>query len=229
MTKIAVISDIHSNLDAFKVVLKEIRQLGINDIYCCGDIVGYGAEPNECVELVRKNEIISVKGNHDISCVNLQDKELFNQFGRVAIEWSSKKLTEENKQFLFNLPKHLKLKKIYLVHGSPINPIWEYVLPDASKSYLKRLIKETKQDIDVLIMGHTHIPFIKEIKDKLIINPGAVGQPRDNNPKASFCILDAKTKKTEIKRVEYNIKKTAEKIKKAGLPEFLAERLFKGI
>ena len=119
MTKIAVIADIHSNLEAFKTILKEIKKIGTKKIYCCGDIVGYGSEPNECVELVRKNKIISVKGNHDIGCVNFQDKELFNQWGKVAIEWSNKILSEENKRFLLKLPEHIEAEGVYFVHGSP--------------------------------------------------------------------------------------------------------------
>ncbi len=226
MTKIAIIADIHSNLEALKTVLKEIKKLDIKKIYCCGDIVGYGAEPNECVELISENKIISVKGNHDIGAVNLHDIELFNQWGRAAIKWSNKELSEENKRFLFKLPEFLQEEGVYFVHGSPRNSLWEYVYPDYSVWDFREFFKKAGKDI--LVMGHTHIPFVRDFKGKLAVNPGSVGQPRDGNSKASFCILDTAKKKAEIKRVEYNIKKTADKIKKAGLPVFLAERLFKG-
>ena len=227
MTKLAIIADIHSNLEAFKTVLKEINKLEIKKIYCCGDIVGYGAEPNECVELVRKNRIISVKGNHDIGCVNLQDKELFNQWGRAAIEWSNKILSDKNKQVLFNLPKYLEAEDVYFVHGSPRDYLWEYVYPDYSAWDFREFFKKIGKDI--LVTGHTHLPFVRNFKNKIAINPGSVGQPRDSNAKASFCIVDIFRKKAKIKRVGYDVKKTADKIKKASLPEFLAERLFKGI
>jgi predicted phosphodiesterase len=226
MPKIAIISDIHSNLEAFKAVLKEIKKLNIDKIYCCGDIVGYGAEPNKCIELVRKEKIISVKGNHDIGCVNLQDKELFNEWGKAAIEWSNKVLSQENKQFLFDLPNYLEAEGIYFVHGSPRDYLWEYVYPSCSGWDFREFFKMIKKDI--LVMGHTHVPFIKQFEGRLAINPGSVGQPRDKDSKACFCIFDTTSKKAEIKRVEYDIKKTADKIIKAGLPVFLAERLFKG-
>jgi putative phosphoesterase len=226
MAQTAVIADIHSNLEAFKKVIGEINKRGIKKIYCCGDIVGYGAEQNECVNLIKKHKIISIKGNHDVSCISLQDKDLFNEYGRAGIEYGNKTITEENKQFLFNLSTCLGLNGICFVHGSPINRLWEYVYPDSPLSKFKNFFKKTKAGI--LVMGHTHIPFIKRIKDNLAVNPGSVGQPRDGDKRASFCILDPETKEAEIIRIDYNIKKTACRIKKAGLPDFTAERLFSG-
>ena len=124
-------------------------------------------------------------------------------------------MTEKNKQFLSDLPNTLEFENAYLVHGSPRDNIWDYIFPDHPNSIFQEFFNEIRKDI--LIMGHTHVPFVKERKGKLAVNPGSVGQPRDGNPKASLCILDIKTKKAEIKRVEYNIKKTAYKIKKAEL------------
>jgi len=224
MEKIAIISDIHSNLEALKTVLKEIRNLGIKKIYCCGDIVGYGPEPNECVELIAKKNIPSIMGNHDIACVSLQDKESFTEFGQKAIEWSNNILTEQNKRFLFNQPKNLVIDNIHFVHGSPVHYLWDRIYPDTSESELNRFLNKVNKDI--LIIGHTHYPFVKELNGKLVINPGSVGQPRDGDCRASFAVLDSK--KAEIHRISYIIRKTAENIKKAGLPENLAERLFKG-
>lgn len=226
MTKIAIISDIHSNLEALNTVLKEIEDSGIKKIYCCGDIVGYGPEPNECVELINKKNIPSVMGNHDIACVSLQDKESFTEAAQTAIEWSSKILTKQNKAFLFNQPKNLEVDNIHFVHGSPLQYLWDRVFPDTSKKELNEFLNHVKKDI--LIIGHTHFPFVKRLKERLVINAGSVGQPRDGDCRASFAVLDTERKKADIFRLSYDINKTAEKIKKSGLPKFLAERLFKG-
>ncbi|MEK6984404.1 MAG: metallophosphoesterase family protein [Nanoarchaeota archaeon] len=226
MTKIALISDIHSNLEAFKAVLNEIKKAKIRKIFCLGDIVGYGSSPNECIALIRKNKIKSVMGNHDCEAINLQSAEWFNQVARDAILWTHKQLTEANKKFLKSLPTHLKFENIFMVHGSPRDYIYEYIFPDTDESDFREFFAITKKQ--VLAIGHLHTQFIKKFNNKLIINPGSVGQPRDLNPKAAFCLFDTKTLKVDLKRIKYNIDKAANKIFKAGLPKFLADRLYLG-
>ncbi len=225
--KLAIISDIHSNLEAFQAVLKDIKKRRIKNIYCAGEITGYASSPNECIELVKKNNILSVMGNHDLCCANLHKIEWFNEYGQKAALWQNKILKLRDKQFLLKLPKLIKKENFFIVHGSPRDELYEYVFPEISAWDLREFFNLIKKPI--LIMGHTHVPFIKKYKNKLIINPGSVGQPRDGNSKASYCILDNKDLKARIIRVAYNIDTAANKILKKGLPNFLALRLFSGI
>lgn len=226
MTKIVLISDIHSNLEAFESVLKEIKKAKIKNIFCLGDVIGYAANPNECIDLIRKNKIKSIIGNHDYEAINLQNIEWFNPIARDAILWTHKQLTDANKKFLKNLPTYLEFENVFLVHGSPREHLYEYIFPDIDEFDLREFFAIAKKDI--IVVGHSHIQFIKKFQNKLIINPGSVGQPRDLNNKAAFCFFDTKSLKVNLKRIEYNIDKTANKILKAGLPKFLAERLYLG-
>jgi putative phosphoesterase len=224
---IAVIADIHSNLEAFERVLGEIRDCDL--ILNAGDIVGYNANPNETIELIRKNRIISVKGNHDYACIS-DDTFGFNPYAAKAVEWTMKKLTENNKKYLNNLPtiymENIKDKKIVMVHGSPEDYLNDYVFPEVPEYVLEGFLRNTGADI--LILANTHAPFIRKIQGKLVLNPGSVGQPRDSNPKASFAFLDLENLEAKIRRIEYNVRRVQEKILKAGLPKFLAERLEDG-
>lgn len=226
MTKIVLISDIHSNLEAFEAVLEEIKKSKVKKIFCLGDIVGYGASPNECINLIRKNRIKSIIGNHDYEAIKLQSIEWFNPIAKEAILWTHKQLTEENKKFLKNLPTYLEFENMYLVHGSPRNHIYEYIFPDTDEYDLKEFFIIVKKP--VIALGHTHIQFIKKLNKKIIINPGSVGQPRDLNPKAAFCLFNTKNLKVDLERVKYDIDKAANKILKAGLPKFLSDRLYLG-
>ena len=226
MAKIALISDIHSNLEAFEAVLKEIKQYKLSKIFCLGDIVGYAANPNECVELIKKNKIKSVMGNHDYEAVNLKNIYWFNPIARIALLWTNKQLTESNKRYLGNLPTYLKFDNIFLVHGSPRDPLSEYISSDIGKSDLEELFAITKKQ--VIAIGHSHIQFVKKFKGKLVINPGSVGQPRDLNKKAAYCIFETKSLKVDLLRVEYQIDKVANKILRSRLPRLLAERLYLG-
>jgi putative phosphoesterase len=228
--KLAVISDIHSNMPAFKQVLKDMEKRRLETILCAGDIIGYGPSPNRTVETLKELKPLSVAGNHDYH-ISLKNLEWFNQDARTALIWTSKHLAESNKRFLLKLPKTLKTKinnkKIFLVHGSPLNHLYEYVYPIASDTILKRYLKSA--DADVLIMGHTHMPFARRISGRIVLNPGSVGQPRDMNPMASYCILDTETLKPKMVRIKYNIQETAQAMSEADLPEFLAQRLYLGI
>lgn len=219
--KIAVISDIHSNLYALRQVLKEIGKL---DIICCGDLVGYNPFPNEVVEMVRELEIPCVLGNHDHATIT-GNTTWFNPYAARAIEWTRSELSEENMEFLKTLPMVYE-DMVYMVHGSPENQLEEYVFPDYPERILNRFFDYTEKDI--MILGHTHVPFSLKIDNRLIFNPGAVGQPRDGNPMASFAVLDTGLKEVEFKRVEYDIDKVAREITEKGLPEFLAHRLYQG-
>lgn len=223
--KIAFIADIHSNLEALEAVLAKIDSLKIKQIYCLGDLCGYGADPNAVIEIIRKRKIPCIIGNHEWAILN-QTTEGLNPIAAVSIWWHVDKMKRENLEFLRKLEDRyvlrIKNQRVLLVHGSPSNPIEEYVYEqDINEKFLK--------DYGAVVMGHTHIPFVKEVGSKLAINCGAVGQPRDENSKASFAVIDDENFTAEIIRVEYDINTAAEKIIKAGLPEFLAQRLFLGI
>jgi len=226
--KVCVLSDIHSNLEAFQAVLKDMPK--VDSIICVGDFVGYGAEPNEVVELARSKDMRAVLGNHDYGAI-ARDKSGFNPIAAQALLWTSEKLSGDNKRYLHGLPEQLNLtlgeKRVLVVHGSPRDPLFEYVFPDVSNQELFQLTRDVAAD--VVILGHTHAPMTRMIQGKLVVNPGSVGQPRDRDPRASYTILDIKGEvEVTQKRVDYDIEKTANKIKSAGLPSELATRLFFG-
>lgn len=225
--KVVFISDIHSNLEALKAVLKEIDELKIEKFFCLGDVVGYGSDCNMCCEIIRQRKIPSILGNHEVAVIK-SNALGFNPIASEAIFWTIDHITEENLEFLKTFPEKIEVTldglKILIVHGSPFDPINEYVFPNYP---LERIVDAV--DAKIIIMGHTHIPFVKEVKGCLIVNSGAVGQPRDRNPNACYAILDTEKRNVEIFRVKYDVKTTAEKIIKSGLPQFLAQRLFLGV
>jgi putative phosphoesterase len=226
--KVCVLSDIHSNLDAFQAVLKDMPK--VDSIICAGDFVGYGAEPNEVVELARSKDMRAVLGNHDHGAIT-RDSSGFNPIAAQALLWTSEKLNKGNAKYLRGLPEQLSMtlgeKKVLVVHGSPRDPLFEYVFPDVSNQELFQLTKDVAAD--VLILGHTHAPMTRMIQGKIVLNPGSVGQPRDRDPKASYAILNiGKDVEVEQRRVQYDVEKAAKKIKSAGLPNELATRLFFG-
>lgn len=225
--KIGLISDPHSNLAAFKAVLKDMPR--VDQIICIGDLVGYAAEPNEVVNLVRSKRIKVVMGNHDYAAVT-RDVRGFNSIAAQAALWTADKLSEENLEFLSNLPTHLRLnlkQKLYVVHGSPRDPLNEYVFPDYPNRELARILEGV--DADIVALGHTHVPMKRMIMGKLVVNPGSVGQPRDRDPRASYAVLTlGEEVEVSYRRVEYDTEAAAKLIRTAGLPEELAARLFFG-
>ncbi len=220
--KVAVLADIHANLPALEKVLEEIEGMSK---FCCGDLVGYNPFPNEVIDLVKKENVVSILGNHD-HAVLTGDTSWFNRIAASAIEWTVKELTAENLEFLKTLAQSYD-NEFYMIHGSPKNPLEEYILPEAPEYVFRDFFNYTKSDI--IVLGHAHVPFVKRIDEKLIFNPGSVGQPRDFDSRASYAILDTETKELEIKRVDYDIERTAERIVKEGLPGRLAWRLFSGM
>ena len=222
-----VISDIHSNLDALERVLEKIDS---DRILCCGDIVGYYTQPNECIEKLRQLKAISVTGNHDLASVT-GDVSGFNPYAKEAMDWTRKVIKDKNIEFLRNLKRKIKIKidnvNIMIVHGSPRDPLSEYIFPSSPDSTLKSFLQS--ENVDILIMGHTHIPFIKKFGNKLVFNPGSVGQPRDGDSRASFAFLDILANEVKIYRIKYDIDKVVTAIGDEKLPSFLGERLYNGI
>ena len=228
--KVALIADIHSNLEALNAVMKDIEKQGLKQILCLGDIVGYGANPNECCGIIREKKILSVQGNHDMNAVDMKNLDWYNEYAAPALRWTNSKLTNENKDFLKALPKMNSVnvggKVMLLVHGSLESPLYGYVFPKTSDSELGIMMLRSKSNI--LVMGHTHMPMVRRIEHGTIINPGSVGQPRDNIPDASYALLDTQMTKVTIIRVKYDIDSAAKKIITAGLPRYLADQLYKG-
>lgn len=218
--RIGFVSDIHGNLPAFKVVLERLEGI---EVYCLGDLVGYNPYPNEVIEIVRKRGINCIMGNHDYAVLT-GDVSNFSYIAAEAVMWTKKRTSDNNLKFLASLPKVLSKRGFYMVHGSPRDPLDEYVFPE--HSYMDAFLELIEQDI--LVMGHTHVPFVHSSEKGIIFNPGAVGQPRDGDPRASYAIFDTDTGKISIERAEYDINTVAGEIKKSGLPVALADRLFLG-
>jgi diadenosine tetraphosphatase ApaH/serine/threonine PP2A family protein phosphatase len=237
--RFAILADIHSNLAAFEAVLKDIDgRGGFDKIWCLGDMVGYGPDPNECIKRLHEFEHVCIAGNHDWAAIGKMDTFEFNPLAAEAAHWTSQVLTAENKDYLLDLPLILNENGFTLAHGSPREPIWEYLLST-----------ETAQEnfayfeTPYCLVGHSHIPLIfaldgdqielmefggAEVKlpgKRMIINPGGVGQPRDGDPRASYAIYDAEARTVSHYRVEYNIEVTQRKMAEAGLPEPLIRRL----
>jgi predicted phosphodiesterase len=232
--RIAIISDIHSNLPALMRALSIIDEENIDQIYCLGDIVGYGGSPNECVELVRTRVSHCVLGNHDAAAVDITRAKFFSRPGRVAVEWTNTVLTPENAAYLKKLPYRLDLDPCTLSHANPSAPeLWDYILT------LQQAEEQFKAfATPFCFIGHTHVPvllcedmrtFTLKRDLRYLINVGSVGQPRDGNPHLSFGILDTEAWTYRNVRAEYDLRGAAEAILKNGLPGVLANRLFKGM
>jgi putative phosphoesterase len=223
------ISDIHSNLEALKAVLEDAGPL---PVYCLGDLVGYGASPNEVVRLLREKDATCILGNHDEAAVS-GDPGGFNMRAAVAAAWTSRRLSDRSRHYLSELHRERTVEiggeRVYMTHGSPDDHLWEYVFPtthsDMFDFYLEKL------SVKVIALGHTHLPFAWQDKSGLVFNPGSVGQPRDGEKKASYAILTVRNGKPKVehKRVEYDIQTSARKIIGAGLPPALGQRLFEGV
>ncbi|MEK6531464.1 MAG: metallophosphoesterase family protein [Deltaproteobacteria bacterium] len=240
----AVISDIHSNLEALAACVKEIDGLKIDRIISCGDTVGYNANPNECVDIMRSRKIASVMGNHDSRAAGLQGPEDFNLLAATAIRWTRDALTKENSEFLRGLPLSLAVDKRFLVFHGWLDDHDRYMLGarDAGENFRIIAGNAAFKDTKICFFGHTHVPVAYLTEDgsvaistersfkinkdaSYLINPGGLGQPRDRDPRASFVVYDAEKSTITFHRVEYDIQLAAEKIIGAGLPERIAERL----
>ncbi|TFH00387.1 MAG: metallophosphoesterase [Calditrichales bacterium] len=235
---VAIISDIHGNLEALNEILNYLAAHDIQKINCLGDIVGYGPNPNECVEILSEKCEKVVIGNHDHAAIGLTSTEYFNDFAKISTQWTSNNLTKENKEFLHGLEFSYETENYFAVHSTPSTPtMWHYVLSEIDAQHEFKYF-----DRPICFIGHSHFPIVfndqggfsraitvpLEKDRKYIVNVGSVGQPRDGNPKTCFCIYHENDHTVEFVRLDYDIDKTRDKIIKAGLPVFLADRLAKG-
>src|SRR5499427_1840790 len=233
----AVIADIHANLEALEVVLADSKEQNCTHYCCVGDVVGYNANPKQCLDIVRDMGMPVVKGNHDEYCSSEEDLEGFNPHAAEAVNWTRKQLSKEDRQWLRDL-KYVRLVASFsMVHATLDGPQrWGYVFDK-----LAAAASFTYQNTSVCFFGHTHVPvafvrdsmvrggtyskFRVEPGKKYFVNVGAVGQPRDGNPKAGYVLYDLNEGSIELRRLDYDIPKAQRKIVEAGLPQRLADRL----
>ena len=238
--RFAIFSDVHANLEALEAVLADAHQRKCKHFVCLGDVVGYNANPTECLERVRGLECPTVKGNHDEQASIFRSSTDFNELAERAIKWTRDQLTEKDKQWLRDLAFQKQVRDFTIVHATLDTPAqWGYVFNnlDAAASF-------TYQRTTVCFFGHTHVPMVfirddgvkREIVDhvriepgrKYFINVGSVGQPRDGNWRAAYCIYDLENNLVQQLRVKYDLATTQKKVIEAGLPRMLAERLAMG-
>jgi predicted phosphodiesterase len=240
--QVALISDIHSNLDALQAVLDQCRTLGADEVLCLGDIVGYGADPNACIALLRGEGIPCVLGNHDACAAGIEEPDGFTPLAKTALLWTREQLTDQNKRFLAGLPRHRLVHGACLFHGW-VNDWDSYLLSRSDASENFGLLAGMAEGPAAGFFGHTHLPavFVEEQGEvsgaaasgesafsadrRMLVNPGSVGQPRDGDPRAAFAIYDPGRRHLSFRRVVYAVQSAAEKIKQAGLPQELGERL----
>jgi diadenosine tetraphosphatase ApaH/serine/threonine PP2A family protein phosphatase len=241
--RVAIVSDIHGNRHAFEAVLDAIEASGAQELWCLGDLVGYGAEPDACVELARTHAAICLAGNHDLGVCGTLPLEQFSRGAALAARWTRDAITPETLEYLNRLkPAHLE-ESAGLFHASPRDPIWEYVL-----SPLQAELCLDVQEHRVCLIGHSHVALSfcrapgntatgqtrgadEELdlgEGEWLVNPGSVGQPRDGDPRAAWLQLDDEAWTAVFRRTEYDIAGAAAAIRAARLPDSLAERLFYG-
>jgi len=238
-----IFGDIHGNLEALEAVLEDARRQKADAYVCLGDIVGYGANPSECIAAVRQVTDKTVAGNHDWAAVGRTDIEYFNLFAREAVLWTQAHLSEAEKAFLSRLPLTIEVDRFTVVHSTPHRPeLFGYI-----ENAMAARLSFQALSLPLAFVGHSHVPvtfFYEEDGEeiwytqepeiplgdfsKTIVNIGSVGQPRDDDPRAAYGLYDTEKQLVTIRRVEYDIEAAKEKILAAGLPEVLAARLLIG-
>jgi diadenosine tetraphosphatase ApaH/serine/threonine PP2A family protein phosphatase len=243
--KYGILGDIHANLSALEAVLARFEKEGVEQVISVGDVVGYGAAPRECIDLLRSLDAIVVKGNHDAACVGELEVRYFNNYAREAVRWTTTKLATGENRWLSGLPMVVDLDHCSVGHGTYHRPeLFDYIQSttdaDPSLDAMPR---------PVCFVGHTHVPVtLMRLRDdplrtaytvdteidlsethRALINVGSVGQPRDEDPRAAYAIYDSTLERAWIRRVAYDIDREALRIRSAGLPTVLAERLYLGV
>jgi predicted phosphodiesterase len=241
--RVAIVSDIHGNRQAFEAVLDAVAETDCAEMWCLGDLVGYGADPNACVALAQEHAAISLAGNHDLGVRGAIPLEQFSRGAALAATWTQREITQETREYLEGLEPQNVEEAVALYHASPRDPVWEYVL-----SPLQADLCIDVQERRIALVGHSHVALsfsrfpgesatgqTREADEELdleegdwIINPGSVGQPRDGDPRAAWLELDLDAWRAIYRRTEYDIAGAAQAIRAARLPESLAERLVYG-
>jgi len=240
--RILVLSDIHSNIVALNSVLEDAGL--VDGVWCLGDLVGYGPEPNACVERIRElPNLLCIIGNHDVAVTGLRNIDKFNDEAETAVLITRSIISPDNAEYLKSLPETIETETAVLAHGSPRNPIWEYILDPLTAKMALAFIQK-----DIALVGHTHLPAcfcyetpadkvtkrllkdreIVHIHNRTILNPGSVGQPRDHDPRASYGIFDTTENTWQLHRVAYDVATVQKRIREIGMPEKHASRLTEG-
>jgi diadenosine tetraphosphatase ApaH/serine/threonine PP2A family protein phosphatase len=241
--RIAVISDIHANLHALETVLGDVDRESVDEIWCLGDVVGYGPKPNECCDLIRARTTISLCGNHDLAALGVLDVAEFSGDAAAAARWTSAALGGAQRTWLGSLAPLARRDEAELYHASPRDPVWEYVLSEEVA-----LLSLEATTAPLVLVGHTHVALALALQGRgvdgglapggvvvdldgrrFIVNPGSVGQPRDGDPRAAWLLLDIDGGSASFRRVTYPIDRTQKEMRDAGLPEALAGRLAHGL
>jgi diadenosine tetraphosphatase ApaH/serine/threonine PP2A family protein phosphatase len=238
--QVAIISDIHANRHAFEAVLADVRRSPATEIWCLGDVVGYGADPNDCCRLAREHAAICLAGNHDLAVTGDLDLGEFSTGAALAARWTQEVIDDAHREWLRSLSPSGAAEGVGLYHASPRDPVWEYVL----SALLAELCLDAQEE-RVSLVGHSHVALAFERPEgepatgaarregdvadlsagEWIVNPGSVGQPRDGDPRAAWLLLDTGPWTAEWRRTEYDIAGAAASIRAARLPDSLAERL----
>ena len=243
--RIAILSDIHANFEALTVCLEDAGKRGVDAMVCLGDVVGYGADPNRCCEAIRDNALVCLLGNHDAAVIGVMDTDFYYPAAREALFWTRETLTDENLRWLYALPYSHQVPGTGFFHSAPVMPSGYYyvVRQEDAQAHLKMLDRLEPYSF----VGHSHLTHqfrlshqrIETLNGKriqshpgpgrhFIINVGSVGQPRDRDPRACYGLFDSASGAFEHVRVAYDIKKAAEKIRRAGLESKFADRLSTG-
>jgi predicted phosphodiesterase len=221
----AFISDVHANLVAFLAVMERIEHLGIESIFNAGDIVGYYPLPNEIIHQFREHDIVTIKGNHDQAVLDAETGPM-NSIAVSVVNWTAKKIGPEERRYLGGLEDRMDVNigpfRSSIFHGSPRCPD-EYIYEDDATEELLDCCGSR-----LLVLGHTHVPFVKYTDKGVIMNPGSVGQPRDGDPRACFMTYDSTKDHFELHRVDYDMSIVVKEMEKQGLPRYLADRLWIG-
>ncbi len=232
--KIALFSDIHGNMHALEAVLEEIDRERADRVYCLGDLVGYGAYPNEVIELIRSRDIPTIMGNYDDGvgfdkddCGCAYKGAEMRRLGDLSLQWSKEQVTSENKEFLRSLHSQIRFpaegKRVFLVHGSP-RKINEYLFEDRPLFSLERIARESEADL--LAFGHTHLPYEKDVLGVRFINDGSVGKPKDGNPRAGYALVEIGDRiEVTFRRVPYDVDAAAAAVRASSLPAQFADML----
>jgi len=240
--RVAVISDIHANLHALEAVREAIDQEAPDEIWCLGDLVGYGPQPDACCVWSAEHTAVCLAGNHDLGVLGTLDITDFSDDAAAAAIWTRRVLGEPARAYLAELPSHGEREDVGLFHASPRDPVWEYVLTwEAAEAAIH------DSGFAITLVGHSHVPLAisddtglpgghapggKEVEldgARWLLNPGSVGQPRDGDPAAAWLLLDLDERRASFRRVAYDVERTQTEIRDQGLPDVLAERLAHGV
>ena len=243
--KYGVLGDIHANLSALNTVLEDMDRIGIDQVLSVGDVVGYGGAPTECIDILRERGVLVVKGNHDAACVRELDDRYFNNYAREAIRWTQTVVDRERQDWLADLPLTQELEHCHVAHGTLYRPeLFDYILSTSDADPSLEVMTRP-----ICFVGHSHVPIailrLEEAPDRTaytldpeidlsesaacLLNVGSVGQPRDENPLTAYAVYDTDAARAWITRLPYDIDVEADRIRRAGLPDVLAERLRLGV